>query len=431
MNNKTNKIILNKLLNKTTVMSVLVLIFTFSVLMFSVSAATMSETTAGLKIISLKYEPYPVQPGQYFKIWIKIENSGVDTAKDMVFELSPEYPFSIDSNEKALRDIGELKVGDEVVLEYKIKVDRDAVEGSNDLNYKYTISKAAGPWVSGALKVAVQTNDAILALKNLETTPSSIGPGETAHIKLTLENLADSPLKDIRVNLELYKMLATATSVSFVELPFTPFGSSNVKTLNVIEGTSEKIVEFDLIADVDAKAKVYKLPITVTYSDYAGTNYSKSYITALLVSSEPDLSIGIESTTLTKEQKSGNVVIKFVNKGTTDIKFMNVKLKPSSDYDLISSDEVYVGSVDSDDYQTAEFKLNLKKTPDQIELPITIEFKDGVNKAYNQDVNVKLNLFTNGQLGKPTDGLFGKVILIVIIAAVGYFVYRKFKKKKK
>jgi len=421
-----NKLTIYK--NKTIFLMIALLLLGISLVS---AASTITETESSLKINSLRYEPYPVEPGQYFKLWIKVENSGVEKANDVSFELIPEYPFSIDSNENALRSIGQLKIGDEVVLEYKIKVDPNAVSGENDLKFRYTTDSRTGPWVTTTEKVSVQTHDAVLAVENVETTPTTIAPGQTAHLKLTFENLADSLLKDVRVNLELYRAIPTTASVTFIELPFTPFGSSNTKTVSSIAPHETKDIEFDLITDADAKAKIYKLPITVTYSDVSGKNYSRSYITALVVSSPPDLSIGIDSTTLTKEQKSGNVVIKFVNKGATDIKFLNVILKPSEDYTIISSNEVYVGSVDSDDYQTAEFTINMKKELKQLNLPISIAFKDGVNKDFSEDVNVQLNLFSNSELGKGSNGTFSTILIIIIIAAVGFFIYRKFKKKKK
>ena len=60
-----------------------------------------------LHIASIKYEPYPAEPGKYFDLWIKIQNSGIDKA-DVKFKLIPKFPFSLDANEIAERNIAGL-----------------------------------------------------------------------------------------------------------------------------------------------------------------------------------------------------------------------------------------------------------------------------------------------------------------------------------
>ena len=52
------------------------LIFIFAIFMFNFSSAeemnySVNPGYEGLQISSLKYESYPVNPGEYFDIWIK------------------------------------------------------------------------------------------------------------------------------------------------------------------------------------------------------------------------------------------------------------------------------------------------------------------------------------------------------------------------
>ena len=44
----------------------------------------------------MKYEPEPVSPGEYFDLWMKVENYGGVAMEDFIFELEPEYPFYFD-----------------------------------------------------------------------------------------------------------------------------------------------------------------------------------------------------------------------------------------------------------------------------------------------------------------------------------------------
>ena len=75
--------------------------------------------------------------------------------------------------------------------------------------------------------------------------------------------MADSLLKDIKVNLGVLIKTITSTTLTISEIPFTPIGSTNEKTIKQIDSHEVKNVSFNLIADPDASSAVYKLPITI------------------------------------------------------------------------------------------------------------------------------------------------------------------------
>ncbi len=109
------------------------------------------EDFSGIQVTQLKYEPYPVNPGEYFDLWIKID-FGSAFKKDATFELLPQFPFSLDANENPIRNFG--KSTEEVVIKYKVRVSKDAVEGTNELNYQY--SKESNLWVKGYFDIQVE-----------------------------------------------------------------------------------------------------------------------------------------------------------------------------------------------------------------------------------------------------------------------------------
>jgi len=406
---------------------IIMLLSLFMVLIMPLATATLVGTTGSLKIISLKYEPYPVEPGSYFTMWIKLENSGVAKAEDVSFELLPDFPFSMD--EDSLRSIGKLDIGDEIVLEYKIRVDKDAVVGKNYLTSRYCIRKDL--CINHDFNITVQARDAILAIADVIAIPSEITPGEEARVIVKLDNLAKSLMKDIRVKLDLYEKLTTAASVTFNEMPFTPIGSTNEIALDKLDKGEEGEVVFRLIADPDAEPDIYKVPIIITYADEVGKNYTRNYITALIINDKPNIYATIEETTIGKGGGSGIVDIKFINKGLSDVKFLDVELIETEDYDLVSSKSEYIGNLDSDDYETAEFKLTVKKTKEEsVDLLVNIKYRDAINNEYEEDIIVPLYLQNVKSNGQSKFGV-GQVIFILVIVAVGIFFYWRWKKKKR
>ncbi len=408
---------------KTILLSIILL-----VLISPAVYATLLETTGSLKVISLKYEPYPVEPGSYFKMWIKLENSGVDKANDVSFELIPEFPFSLDKNENALREIGKLDVGDEIVLEYKIRVNKDAVVGKNDLKSRYCIQK--GLCVTHDFNISIQARDAILAVADVSAIPSEIAPGEIAEVKVKLNNVAESLMENIRVKLDIYEKLSTATSITYNELPFTPIGSTNEISLNKLDKGETNDITFRLIADPDAEPDVYKIPVVLTYNDEVGKNYTRNYVTALIINDEPNIYAVVDETTIGKGGGTGTVDIKFINKGLSDVKFLDVELKESDDYNLLASKMEYIGNLDSDDYETAEFELSVKKTREEfVNLLLNIKYRDAINNEYEEDIEVPLYLY--GSSNEKSRFGIGQVIFILIVVAVGIFFYWRWKKKKR
>lgn len=95
-----------------------------------------SYSYGGVQVTSLKYEPYPTNPGEYFDVWLKLNIGSVKYAK---VEFIENFPFSLDENEDAVREYEDFS-GD-VVLHYKIRVDDNAVEGTNELKFGITSAR--------------------------------------------------------------------------------------------------------------------------------------------------------------------------------------------------------------------------------------------------------------------------------------------------
>ncbi len=383
-------------------------------------------------IVSLiKQDPDPVEPGKEVEVTFKLDNNG--TAADKVtFEILPEYPFSLLPGESPSQYVGILGTSQEnkqaVNLKFKLKVAQEAVDGNHEIKVRYK-SDNFDSWVTVEnLKIKVQTHDAILAVEQFATQPSVTAPGSKTKLTIMLKNYATSLLKDIKVSLDLGKSSDTTT-------PFSPVGSTNEKVVSYIEPQGTVPLEFELLVDPDAVSKSYKIPISIKYSDSVNKDYNKSNIVTIVVGDDPDISVGIDSATVYTAGSAGEVTVKIVNKGLPDMKFVNVYIAKSDKYMIGSPAEVYIGNIDSDDYETADFKLYVGRTSDKkVLLPLTVEYKDANNKDYTKVVDLELPLYSSSEAKKlglvKGNGKFSW--LFVLILAVGlYFAYRRWKKHKK
>ena len=424
----------NAILSKISKIMLAMLVMIFLATSVSAQLSKFSQITVTL----INQEPDPVPPGGTVKMRFRIENEGSKPAEDTEAKLVLKYPFSFYGEEEEIKSLGTIagnQIDDLGVREeWELLVDSGATTGEDIVELWYRINN--GIWTkAGDYTVTIRSRDAVLAINEIKTDKENIIPGTMTRVAFVMENLADNTLSDIKLNLDIYSQVTTTTGVTFIELPFTPIGSGNEKTLkNLAPGESKEIV-FNLFTDAEAESKAYKVPYTLAYSDASGVNFSREGVLGLVVESTPDLSVNIDSTEIYKAGAKGKVEIKLVNKGFSDIKFLDILLTETEEFKIISNPEVYIGVLDSDDYETAEYTIMVSKdAKDEVTLPLQVEYRDANGKLYTKEIPLTLELFTGAELKQRTNGggfPWGIIILIIIIVAVGVYIYRRKKRKKK
>lgn len=400
-----------------------------TVVILMIAVPVNADSFPQLTVTLINQEPDPVAPGNSFKMRFRMENEGGGAAENVEAKLVFNYPFSLYGEEevKSLGTVAGYQTGDIGVREeWDLFVDTNAATGDENVEFWYRVN--GGVWTkSGEYTVSIQSRAAELAINKIKIDKDNIIPGTMTKVSFVLENLADNTLSDVKLNLNIYSQVTTSTSVTFVELPFTPIGSGNEKTLKNLAARQSKEIAFDLFTDADAESKAYKVPYILTYSDSAGNNYTREGVLGLIVESSPDLSINLESREGIYASAKGTVEIKIVNKGFSDVKFLNVILSDTDMYEIVSNPEQYIGELDSDDYETAEYTLMMSKTAnEQVNLPLQVEYRDANGRLYTQKMDLELKVSQ-----KPSPVL-SIVIWIVIIAVivVGFILIRRRRKKK-
>ena len=180
---------------------------------------------------------------------------------------------------------------------------------------------------------------------------------------------------------------------------------------------------------------MYSVPLEVSYADELGKVYIKNGSVGLIVGAKPDISTTIDSTEIYESGKTGEITLKVVNKGVTDIKFANLKLNSNNEIRIISSEEVYLGNIDSDDFETASFNIFTEKTSkESVQIHLNLKYMDANNNEFKETITLNLNLYSTSDAKKfglkEGKGSVGNIIVIIIIVA-GLYFYRKYRKKKK
>jgi len=371
--------------------------------------------TSNFAITPLKYEPYPVSPGEQFDLWIKVDNQGISSMSDATCKLQPEFPFSVYQGSSQI-SYGKLNPGDSGVFKFNLQVDQKAVQGSSELQVWCTGDPSSGSWKVQKIPILIQTRYPTLNIRGIKTQPEAISPGKDAVLLFTLENLADSAMKDIDIKLNLSSDITSSGEVAEKKLKF-------------IESGGIADLMFNIKAMPGSKGGIYQVPFTLTYTDNLGTPYTQTGLISIEVSSKPELIISIDSTEVSKLNSIGDVDIRITNTGLTNLKFATVEIMDSDKFKVLSSDVVYIGDIDSDDFGTATFKLSAKTGKD-FDIPLKISFRDALNNDYSENVNVNLRMLSSAELGKKSP-LMGIITTIIILFLVLVLLIKSWRQKAK
>lgn len=360
----------------------------------------------------VRAEPMPLQSGEYADLWIRVTNTGSTDAANPTFQIVDDFPFQgTEKTEWSPR--GGLAAGETVTWRAQVKVNENAVFGQNDLTVR-TTSGNNDVWVEHKLNLSVRTDDRSLIVRDLDF-PERVEPGSTGQMTLTLENLANSQFKNIDVNLDVS------------DIPVAPRETSRKRVSSVGPGSSENVT-FNLDVDGDAENQLYKMPIQIDYQNQAGQELSVTETTGVNVGGFPNIEVGVDESDIRSSGQRGTVTFRVLNRGEGQARFVGVQLEETDQYEIISEDSIYLGSMIADDYQTAEFDIYVKDGVEDLEMPVSVEYRDGEGDQTEQ-FNVNRELYTSTELSRygmsQSGGLLIPGIIGLVLVAGGVYYWRR------
>lgn len=372
--------------------------------------------STNLEMEVVEAEPMPLQAGEYANIWIRITNTGSADASNPTFEIIDNFPFQgTENTEWSPR--GGLAAGETITWRTQLKVNENAVFGENDLKVRKT-SGNSDTWITDSLNLSVRTDDRSLIVSDLEF-PERVEPGSTGEMTLKLENLANSQFRNIDVNLDVS------------EIPVAPRETSRKRISSVGAGETESVT-FNLDVDGDAENQLYKLPIQIDYQNQAGQELSVTETTGVNVGGFPNIDVGVDESDIRSTGQRGTVTFRVLNKGEGQARFVGVQLEETDQFEIISEDSIYLGSMIADDYQTAEFDIYVNEDVEDLEMPVSVEYRDGEGDQTKQ-FNVTRELYSSSELSQygmnQSGGLLIPGIIGLVLIAGGIYYWRKKKQE--
>lgn len=259
-----------------------------------------------------------------------------------------------------------------------------------------------------------------LTITSVSSNPSEIKPGEKVSLSLLVENNLGEDVEDVSISLILDN------------LPFAPYQSSNEVSYDDIKEDREKEANFLLIADSDADSGTYKIPVKMSY--YLNEKEETEGVISLIINAQAEIDISVDEAILIKG-KNAELTVKIVNSGLGNARLLSLKLKPTIGIRIIGSDNVYIGDIDSDDFDTAEFKVAISENaPSTINIPVELKYRDSRNNEVKESKNLEVRTYTEKQAVQL--GLIKKsntiiIVVGIIVFIVLFIIYRRIRKARK
>ena len=252
------------------------------------------------------------------------------------------------------------------------------------------------------------------ALTVKSVSADSISPGQQGTIKIELENELNDPVEIVSFKLD------------FTNLPISPVGNSEDSIDEINDGDEEEFT-FLIKSANDITPGDYKIPYSITYN-FKDKPEQKSGFIGITIKANAELSFSLETEKpiLGKQDK---LTLKIINKGFADAKFVSVKIIPEG-FNVLSDKEIYIGTIDSDDFETTAFDVIYQKLNPI--LTTVIEYKDFDNKNMIKSITLPITVYTPekaielGLISKNNTPLYATIIISLILI---FILYRVIKRK--
>ena len=189
---------------------------------------------------------------------LQVENVGGDKATDVDIEIVPAYPFSLDSEANAVKNVGVLNPGSTATKEFYLFVDKNAQKGIRSIDIRTRLSKDS-PWSEKKFDIRIGTetfnSKGTVELKEFVSEPKVFMPGDRGTVTVTLTNTATTPTVtidgstfDTNARIQAVALKPLSDGITVLDSPYQEMGilspgdsiklTFNVKAAeNAAEGT--------------------------------------------------------------------------------------------------------------------------------------------------------------------------------------------------
>ena len=410
------------------------LLFVMLVLMSAVSFSFAEDYKySKLTETLLNQDPDPVEPGDYVELRFKIEKEGNEELKDIQYELIPEYPFSFDSSDTAVKSLGDWIGTSEdkeyYTLYYKMKVDEDALEGSYELTmYQTSANNPNKKETKFDVRVDEKKSPKLLIGK-VETSPNKlIADYDEALVSVEIVNVGDEAAEEVILNLDLPE--------GFEE----SFGYSTRVNVGTIDAGASKTADFYIDTNEGLLKGNHQTKLNIQYKEDDENqedeikNIVQDFDIAVFGRPEYELT-SIEVDPLSPGTKGQiKLTIKNIGSRESDSTSIQVFKDSSQPFDFTDKSD-FIGKMDVNSQGQVVFDIDVDEDAEYKEYKLKLQVRsvvDGDVLTEDETISVVVNGEKKSPASENTSLRFAiYAIMLIVGLAFGYRVGLKKGKLKR
>lgn len=376
-----------------------VIILAALLMVFALPALAQGQVYSDVDIILLDQTPYPAEPGGNVEIEVSLQNSGIGETSNLAVEIVPTTPFSLVKGDR-VKTYQRIGGQSSVKLTYTLLVDDAALAGDYDLDFRLYNPLTPDSYQKKDVEITVLGETKIIVDK-VETSPGILEPGGSATIHVYLKNVGTGDARQLEAKMN------SSSSV------LVPVLSGGLVYMGDFNAGSEEVVDFKFNIDPDADQETYLTTLTLMYKDENNQENEETFTLGIPVSGN----IRFEIVSMEPSYSKGTLEIEVANKGTGDAQSVEAKLMVNGE--SIGID--YLSQLKATKKTTFSFPLVMSGNA---ELVISYVEPGLDQKTDTKDLG-PLNFAAPGGDGSTT------FLFLIIIIVIGYFVWRRYFRKKK
>lgn len=400
----------------------------FIVIMLALSAfctfatARQASAAGGSLAITSEVLDNELRPGGETTVLVTVSNPSTSDMTDVRLAISAGPNLAASDSSISL---GDLSSGYSKQTSFSVTANSSAAAVTSYLTVKATYYISSARYENIINTLISITTAPILQIDNVEFTQvdneesTLIGPGSVARLKFDLVNNGDGSAKDIRISLDQSSLFAVSGSGENFVGELKPDNSVNLS--------------FVLTVDPSTTIGTHQIPVSLTYLDETFTENSATKYIGLTITGETNLIVLLHSQEASTPGTQTSATVKIINAGNQEVQFLTVNILSSTPLIDVAPQTVYIGSLNSDDYDTQKFSFKTQDvSPGNYPLKLEVYYQDTYGNGYTEQHSVNVRLYSAAEL--PGEGIFSPYTIAALgflIILVGYFTLKKFRKKRK
>jgi hypothetical protein len=307
-------------------------------LIFILFLATLAEASTVSLSVSWQISSQVLHPDSEATISMTFTNAGSTDMTNVVITATSGPYLKITSGRKI--ELGAIRTTTSQQGTISIKVDSNATSMTSYILLEIDYYTGTSSYEKSLYIPIVIKREPIIEINNINYSENA-EPGRTILLSFSIRNSGEGAAKDLKITLEQSDIFVTPSS-------------SGEVVISDLEPLESKEVTIPIIINPDVSIGVYSIPVKITYYDETrSANYSETKNIGLTVSGEAEFVITASNENLYSNMVS-DLEISIANSGTSSAQYLTATV--TSDY---GSEEIYIGTLDPDDYETIKVTQNL------------------------------------------------------------------------